>query len=150
MAAAKPAGSTVVPDGDEGDEGVGAPAGAPGEALHNRWDDVLLFQMGYGVLCAAGGGLGNALAGSWPEQAATVPSGDWIWYFLFGGVILPVCRGAWTHVTLARSWLRNGTKFLSLSIVLLAALGVRLPILDCPLHDLHLGDVRRRPRDIRP
>ena len=70
-----------------------APVVAKGPVFfsHSKWDDVLLFQLGYGLLCAASGGLGNALAGIWSEQAATVLPSDWIFYWVFGGVCLPVC-----------------------------------------------------------
>ena len=59
---------------------------------HDKWDDILLFQLGYGSICAIVAVGFNIVTASWPSEAATFNAPiDWLWYFCFGGLCLPIC-----------------------------------------------------------
>ena len=61
------------------------PSAQPDE---RRWDRMLAFQIGSGIVVALAGVGG----GTWPEDGViSVRPSDWWWYALTGGLMLPVC-----------------------------------------------------------
>jgi drug/metabolite transporter (DMT)-like permease len=63
-----------------------------GAFSHDKWDDILLFQLGYGAICAVVATGFNVVTAAWPTEAATINAPiDWLWYFCFGGLCLPIC-----------------------------------------------------------
>jgi len=72
----------------------GQRTGAPTASTftHDKWDDILLFQLGYGGIGAVVASGFNVVTGAWPSEAATINAPiDWLWYFCFGGLCLPIC-----------------------------------------------------------
>lgn len=57
----------------------------------SKWDDLLLYQIGSGIFAAVAGGIGIGCGAKWkdPNENPT----DWLWYFMYGGIILPLCVG---------------------------------------------------------
>jgi drug/metabolite transporter (DMT)-like permease len=63
-----------------------------GTIPHDKWDDILLFQLGYGIICAVVATVFNVVTMAWPSEVATINAPiDWLWYFCFGGLCLPIC-----------------------------------------------------------
>ena len=53
-----------------------------------KWDRMLVFQLGSGLLVAVAGAVG----GTWPSDGvSSVQPSDWWYYLLTGGFLLPVC-----------------------------------------------------------
>jgi hypothetical protein len=60
-----------------------------GCATNKKWDDVLLYQIGSGIVVLFAGGIGLGCGAKWKDPAE-IPS-DWLVYWLYGGVVLPSC-----------------------------------------------------------
>ena len=50
------------------------------EFTHDKWDDILLFQLGYGSVCAVVATAFNVFTSAWASEAATIDAPlDWFW-----------------------------------------------------------------------
>jgi uncharacterized membrane protein len=50
------------------------------EFTHDKWDDILLFQLGYGSVCAVVATAFNVFTSAWASEAATINAPlDWFW-----------------------------------------------------------------------
>jgi drug/metabolite transporter (DMT)-like permease len=74
---------------DGGDVGNDFGGGSSSCASNKRWDDLLVFQLGSGAIIMITGGIGIAFGASWKDPNE-IPL-DWFTYWIYGGVVLPLC-----------------------------------------------------------
>ena len=79
-------GVVVEDEEDEEDEEKTHPTSC---AANKKWDDLLLYQIGSGIVVVIAGGIGIGCGATWKDPSE-VPL-DWLVYWLYGGVVLPAC-----------------------------------------------------------